>query len=235
MKHKYLIATALLLVFAFLAWACAPSGETKPPTEKKAETVKPPEPAPIKEEIVAKDPYASVREGFEKFKLASLAGSLNDKSCQTCHPYGGRDRNPEAMAKGTLIGKAATFPKVVDMVGKDAIPLTAMINYCIANPLEGTVLAEDDPALIALVEFHNALVPMTYEINALPIINKSCTDCHTGDAPRSINLSDMDTAVKNAEKVRMMVESGRMPRGANLDDMSYMTLIIWATNELDKL
>jgi hypothetical protein len=228
---KRWVVLLLILTGAFALWACTP----QPPKEKAGEgevTAAEPEPG-------AKDMYAIAKQGWVLFKDPSLAGSTNDMSCHSCHPYGGKDHSPEAMAKGTLFGKAGTYPKVVEMT-KDAygdreITLIEMINFCIANPLAAEPLADDDPQMEALVFFHNGLAPKTYENEALPVINLKCSGCHTGDNPTTgVTLDDKDKAVSSVEKIRALVDEGKMPKKGEVTDMEYLTLIIWATTEINK-
>ena len=63
-------------------------------------------------------------------------GNPNTVSCDQCHPNAANTR-PE------------TYPKFQKQLGKVAV-LGEMITWCIMNPLEGEVLALDDPNMIAL-------------------------------------------------------------------------------------
>lgn len=60
----------------------------------------------------------------------------NGVSCAQCHPNAA-DTHPE------------TYPKFQKQLGR-VVQIWEMINWCIRNPLEGDVLAADDPDMIAL-------------------------------------------------------------------------------------
>lgn len=63
-------------------------------------------------------------------------GNANTVSCDQCHPNGA-NTHPE------------TYPKFQQQLGR-VIALWEMVNWCIQNPLEGDILAADDPRMIAL-------------------------------------------------------------------------------------
>ena len=67
----------------------------------------------------------------------------NGVACGQCHPNGA-NTHPE------------TYPKFQQQLGR-VIALREMINWCLMNPLEGEVLALDDPRMIALEAY------ITYE------------------------------------------------------------------------
>lgn len=60
----------------------------------------------------------------------------NGVVCAQCHPNAA-NTHPE------------TYPKFQKQLGR-VIPIWEMINWCILNPLEGEVLAADDPRMVAL-------------------------------------------------------------------------------------
>jgi len=60
----------------------------------------------------------------------------NGVACAQCHPNGA-NTHPE------------TYPKFQKQLGR-VIQLWEMINWCLQNPLEGEVLAADDPRMIAM-------------------------------------------------------------------------------------
>ncbi|MCH9691467.1 MAG: cytochrome C [Gammaproteobacteria bacterium] len=60
----------------------------------------------------------------------------NGVACAQCHPNAA-DTHPE------------TYPKFQKQLGR-VVQIWEMINWCIRNPLEGNVLAADDPDMIAL-------------------------------------------------------------------------------------
>jgi len=60
----------------------------------------------------------------------------NGVACAQCHPNGA-NTHPE------------TYPKFQKQVGR-VVALWEIINWCLRNPLEGQVLAADDPKMIAL-------------------------------------------------------------------------------------
>ena len=60
----------------------------------------------------------------------------NGVACAQCHPNGA-NTHPE------------TYPKFQKQIGR-VIQLWEMINWCLQNPLEGEVLAADDPRMIAM-------------------------------------------------------------------------------------
>ncbi|MBM4055595.1 MAG: cytochrome C [Planctomycetes bacterium] len=75
-----------------------------------------------------------IAEGYELFHDPALGG--NGVSCDMCHPDAS-NTHPE------------TYPKYQTQTGKVAL-LRDMINWCIQNPLEGAVLADDDLRMKAL-------------------------------------------------------------------------------------
>ncbi|MFC2076734.1 cytochrome C [candidate division KSB1 bacterium] len=60
----------------------------------------------------------------------------NGVACAQCHPNAA-NTHPE------------TYPKFQQQLGR-VITLREMINWCLQNPLEGEVLALDDPQMIAM-------------------------------------------------------------------------------------
>jgi len=60
----------------------------------------------------------------------------NGVACAQCHPNAA-NTHPE------------TYPKFQKQIGR-VIQLWEMINWCLQNPLEGEVLAADDPRMIAM-------------------------------------------------------------------------------------
>lgn len=60
----------------------------------------------------------------------------NGVACAQCHPNAA-NTHPE------------TYPKFQKQLGR-VIQLWEMINWCLQNPLEGDVLAADDPRMIAM-------------------------------------------------------------------------------------
>jgi len=60
----------------------------------------------------------------------------NGVSCAQCHPNAA-NTHPE------------TYPKFQQQLGR-VVALRDMINWCILNPLEGDMLALDDPRMIAM-------------------------------------------------------------------------------------
>jgi len=230
------VVIILIFLMGISLWACAP----KPATETKPVTT-PAKPAELPSTVPAETKAAQMnpiwtvaRQGWNEFIDPAFAGSTNDLSCNSCHPYGGKDPSRDAKAKGTLLLKSISFPKVVTMVGKNPITLEEMINFCITNPLKGKALPKDDPKMKSMVGLLNVLVPRAFNDDALPIINAKCSGCHAGGNPALVNLTDKDTASRVAEKVRELVEVGKMPKSGTLTDQEYLTLIIWGTTELDK-
>ena len=63
----------------------------------------------------------------------------NTVTCNECHPNA-TNTHPE------------TYPKFQKQLGKVAT-MAEMINWCIANPLEGKKIALDDPRMIALIAY----------------------------------------------------------------------------------
>ncbi len=237
MNQNYWVVILLIAFTAIASFACGTPKDAKT-TDGDTDTpvvtgdTKTDAPDPMDELI------ANIRKGFGLFKDPTLAGSTNGMSCQGCHPYGGKDPSEGAMAKGTLIGKAETFPKKVEMtfemLGEVELTLYEMINFCITNPLKGKELAEDDPAMVQLTGFLEVLKPKDFDAVVLPIIHKSCSPCHVENGASQIVLTERDNALSALENIRGYVESGRMPKGGTLSDIDYLTLIIWATDELDQ-
>ena len=73
----------------------------------------------------------------------------NGVACGQCHPNGA-NTHPE------------TYPKFQQQLGR-VIALREMINWCLMNPLEGEVLALDDPRMIALEAY------IAYERRGIPL------------------------------------------------------------------
>lgn len=70
--------------------------------------------------------------GRQLFNDPSLAGSTNDKSCNSCHP--GR--------AGLKMENINSYDEIV-----------AIVNRCIVNALKGTALKENSPELKALIDY----------------------------------------------------------------------------------
>ncbi len=89
-----------------------------------------------------KSEYLSVvKEGRKVFTDTKLG--TNTVTCNECHPNAA-STHPE------------TYPKFQKQLGKVAT-IGEMINWCIANPLEGKKIALDDPRMTALISY------ITYE------------------------------------------------------------------------
>ena len=193
MNRYYWVAILLIAFTAIASFACGTPKDTKT-TDGDTDTpvvtgdTKSDAPDPMDELL------ANARMGFDLFKDPALADSTNGMSCQGCHPYGGKDPSEGAMAKGTLIGKAETFPKKVEMtfemLGEVELTLNEMINFCITNPLKGKELAEDDPMMVQLLVFHKMLKPVDFDAFALPVIQKNCSPCHVGADASQVDLTE---------------------------------------------
>lgn len=239
MEKRFWVVMILICGLVLFCIACGGEKDTEEPAGEGTDVGKTDAPVDTAGDAGMGAFFTNARRGFDFFKDPTLSGSENDNSCMTCHPYGGAGAGVMGHTPtGSMIGVAEEFPKAVGMVaeklGKDPITLTQMINFCITNPLAGTALAEDDPTMLALLDFHKVLIPQTYEADALPVIKKSCGGCHTGEAPHTkIALDNKDTALETVEKTRELVDSGVMPKNGSLDAKSFLTLIVWATNEID--
>jgi thiosulfate dehydrogenase len=77
---------------------------------------------------------AVVQEGRELWVSADLG--TNGVACAQCHPNAA-NTHPE------------TYPKFQQQLGR-VVPLRDMINWCLQNPLEGELLALDDPKMVAM-------------------------------------------------------------------------------------
>ena len=82
-----------------------------------------------------------VKDGRKVFTDTKLG--TNTITCNECHPNAA-NTHPE------------TYPKFQKQLGKIAT-IGEMINWCIANPLEGKKIALDDPRMTALISY------ITYE------------------------------------------------------------------------
>lgn len=80
------------------------------------------------------DYLAVVQDGREAFTDSGLGS--NGVVCAQCHPNAA-NTHPE------------TYPKFQKQLGRVGV-LAEMINWCIANPLEGKELPLDDPRMVAL-------------------------------------------------------------------------------------
>ncbi len=244
---KIWITIILIVIGAFTVWACTPKapatnaptgtqGTQQQPQNQPEQKTQPPATTNTTGDPQSKsaDLAAQAKLGWTYFKDPTYAASTNDLSCNSCHPYGGYDLSANPVAKGTLMGKAKTFPKAYPMVGSGTITLIDMINYCIMHPLAGTALDGKDPEMEDMEMFLNALEPKTYD-DVLPIIKKSCGGCHTGAQPTApVALDVQATAEGDAVKLRELIDTGVMPKAGKLDDTDYLTLIIWATTVTDK-
>lgn len=85
-----------------------------------------------------KSEYMSVvKDGRKVFTDTKLG--TNTVTCNECHPNAA-NTHPE------------TYPKFQKQLGKVAT-IGEMINWCIANPLEGKKMALDDPRMTALIAY----------------------------------------------------------------------------------
>jgi thiosulfate dehydrogenase len=80
-----------------------------------------------------------VKQGRELWTSPTLG--TNGVACAQCHPNAA-NTHPE------------TYPKFQKQLGK-VVPVREMINWCIRNPLEGKVLALDDPKMVAMEAYVN--------------------------------------------------------------------------------
>jgi thiosulfate dehydrogenase len=88
-----------------------------------------------------------VEEGREWWVSPDLG--TNGVACAQCHPNAA-NTHPE------------TYPKFQQQLGR-VIALRDMINWCILNPLEGEMLALDDPVMVALEAY------VTHERRGVPL------------------------------------------------------------------
>jgi len=87
---------------------------------------------------VWKAQYQSVvKQGRKVFTNPKLGS--NTLACNECHPNA-TNTHPE------------TYPKFQKQLGKVAT-IAEMINWCIANPLEGKKMSLDDPNMTALIAY----------------------------------------------------------------------------------
>jgi thiosulfate dehydrogenase len=92
--------------------------------------------------------YMSVVETGRELWVSPDLGA-NGVACAQCHPKAA-NTHPE------------TYPKFQQQLGR-VIALRDMINWCILNPLEGEVLALDDPRLVAIEAY------ITHERRGVPL------------------------------------------------------------------
>jgi thiosulfate dehydrogenase len=92
--------------------------------------------------------YMSVVETGRELWVSPDLGT-NGVACAQCHPNAA-NTHPE------------TYPKFQQQLGR-VIALRDMINWCILNPLEGEVLALDDPRLVAIEAY------ITHERRGVPL------------------------------------------------------------------
>jgi len=96
-----------------------------------------------------KSEYMSVvKDGRKVFTDTKLG--TNTITCNECHPNAA-NTHPE------------TYPKFQKQLGKVAT-MGEMINWCIANPLEGKKMALDDPRMTALISY------ITYERRGVKLV-----------------------------------------------------------------
>lgn len=88
-------------------------------------------------EIWEQEYQAAVTAGRSVFTDPELGA--NGVVCAQCHPNGA-NTHPE------------TYPKFQKQLGKVA-QIWEMVNWCIANPLEGERLAADDPDMTAILTY----------------------------------------------------------------------------------
>lgn len=99
----------------------------------------------------ARETEKFVVEGSRIFHSADLLGSTVAVSCDMCHPHAS-NTHPE------------TYPKYQTQLGR-VVLLRDMIHWCIENPVRGTHLDPDDPAMRALEAYIMAQrsgTPMNY-------------------------------------------------------------------------
>ena len=99
----------------------------------------------------ARETEKFVVEGSRIFHSADLLGSTVAVSCDMCHPHAA-NTHPE------------TYPKFQTQLGR-VVLLRDMIHWCIENPVRGTHLDPDDPAMRALEAYIMAQrsgTPMNY-------------------------------------------------------------------------
>jgi thiosulfate dehydrogenase len=94
-----------------------------------------------------KEYMSVVEKGRELWVSADLG--TNGVACAQCHPNAA-NTHPE------------TYPKFQQQLGR-VIALRDMINWCILNPLEGEMLALDDPRMVAMEAY------VTYERRGVPL------------------------------------------------------------------
>jgi len=152
MRMGTLIPFVVLLAFATV-YSCGGS-ERRPETEEeKAEVIEESAEAEEMEEMEEMEEEGEAEheeegeslldEGKELFESTTLG--TNGKSCATCHPGG------EGLA-----GKAAEFPKFVNMAGKE-VSLVEMVNVCVKMGLEGEPIDVEGDHMKALVAYLQSL------------------------------------------------------------------------------
>lgn len=85
------------------------------------------------------DQYNQVADRGRELWTSGTELGTNQVACAQCHPNAA-NTHPE------------TYPKFQKQLGKVA-SLWEMVNWCIANPLEGERLAADDPKMTALLSY----------------------------------------------------------------------------------
>lgn len=140
-KRIIVVACAVFLIFSGYAF----TGEMMSPLmpEEKVEAMK-----KMMMEMAPDTLEASIKRGEKLFSDTTLGKNTTGTSCYTCHPKGGTiggaaDMEWKGMAMKvaipTLIGAAASFPKVIGPM-KIVNPVAGQNNMCIMTFLKGTPL-----------------------------------------------------------------------------------------------
>ncbi len=81
-----------------------------------------------------------IEKGKELFNDPNFSGSINEKSCGSCHPGGGG------------LEKACS-KKTIELFGQTANSLEDAVNLCITLPLEGTAIENDSQEMKDMVAY----------------------------------------------------------------------------------
>ena len=92
--------------------------------------------------------YMTVVQNGRELWVSGELGT-NGVACAQCHPNAA-NTHPE------------TYPKFQQQLGR-VIALREMINWCLQNPLEGEILALDDPRMVAIEAY------VHYERRGVPL------------------------------------------------------------------
>ncbi len=146
---RALLVICAVVVLAFAVGVGCKKKEVAPTAVTVSEG---PTPATAKAVVTAGD----AANGLKLWSDASLG--TNGKSCETCHPDGGKKGMTGEAKTDPLVGVAKEYPgKFPMMPDMGDMTLAQVTNACIEGPMAGKALAEDNQQLKDLVAYQESL------------------------------------------------------------------------------